>query len=191
MTRFAYVCKFCIYAKFAYVRKSDHVYAFSTHACKICTYAKVGKFAPASDQVQISFCVYTKFAYMQILSCEQKTKFAHVSIYLIVLYNCWNNIVSRLELFCLLFNLTKSCASLFLKLFYQSLIKFSSYSSVILAKYCNFDANIQTKKKLVCQIDLAKMTSVLYNHKYGKLNGYSLLNENYHNTYAYLYTFFH
>ena len=57
MTRFAYVCKFCIYAKFAYVRKSGHVYAF-THVCKICTYAKVGKFAPASDQVQISFCVY-------------------------------------------------------------------------------------------------------------------------------------
>ena len=57
MTRFAYVCKFCIYAKFAYVRKSGHVYAF-THVCKICTYAKVGKFAPASDQVQISFYVY-------------------------------------------------------------------------------------------------------------------------------------
>ena len=87
MTRFAYVCKFCIYAKFAYVRKSGHVYAF-THVCKICTYAKVGKFAPASDQVQISFCVYAKFAYMQIWSCEQKAKFAHVSIYLIVLNNC-------------------------------------------------------------------------------------------------------
>ena len=87
MTRFAYVCKFCIYAKFAYVRKSGHVYAF-THVCKICTYAKVEKFAPASDQVQISFCVYAKFAYMQIWSCEQKAKFAHVSIYLIVLNNC-------------------------------------------------------------------------------------------------------
>ena len=87
MTRFAYVCKFCIYAKFAYVRKSGHVYAF-THVCKICTYAKVGKFAPASDQVQISFCVYAKFAYMQIWSCEQKAKFAHVSIYLVVLNNC-------------------------------------------------------------------------------------------------------
>ena len=87
MTRFAYVCKFCIYAKFAYVYKSGHVYAF-THVCKICTYAKVGKFAPASDQVQISFCVYAKFAYMQIWSCEQKAKFAHVSIYLIVLNNC-------------------------------------------------------------------------------------------------------
>ena len=67
-----------------YVRKSGHVYAF-THVCKICTDAKVGKFAPASDQVQISFCVYAKFAYMQIWSCEQKAKFAHVSIYLIVL----------------------------------------------------------------------------------------------------------
>ena len=111
MTRFAYVCKFCIYAKFAYVRKSGHVYAF-THVCKICTYAKVEKFAPASDQVQISFCVYAKFAYMQIWSCEQKAKFAHVSIYLILLNNCRNNIVSRLELFCLLFNLTKNCASL-------------------------------------------------------------------------------
>ena len=87
MTRFAYVCKFCIYAKFAYVRKSGHVYAF-THVCKICTYAKVEKFAPASDQVQISFCVYAKFAYMQIWSCEQKAKFSHVSIYLIVLNNC-------------------------------------------------------------------------------------------------------
>ena len=87
MTRFAYVGKFCIYAKFAYVCKSGHVYAF-THVCKICTYAKVGKFAPASDQVQISFCVYAKFAYMQIWSCEQKAKFAHVSIYLIVLNNC-------------------------------------------------------------------------------------------------------
>ena len=65
MERFAYVCKFCIYAKFAYVCKSLHVYAF-THVCKICTYAKVGKFAPASDQVQISFCVYANFAYMQI-----------------------------------------------------------------------------------------------------------------------------
>ena len=73
MTRFAYVCKFCIYAKFAYVRKSGHVYAF-THVCKICTYAKVGKFAPASDHVQISFCVYAKFAYMQIWSCEQKAR---------------------------------------------------------------------------------------------------------------------
>ena len=143
MTRFAYICKFCIYAKFAYVRKSGHVYAF-THVCKICMYAKVGKFAPASDQVQISFCVYAKFAYMQIWSCEQKAKFAHMSIYLIVLNNCLNNIVSRLELFLILFNLTKSCASLFLKLFYQSLIKFSGCSSVILAKYCNFDANIQT-----------------------------------------------
>ena len=86
MERFAYVCKFCIYAKFAYVCKSLHVYAF-THVCKICTYAKVGKFAPASDQVQISFCVYAKFAYMQICSCECKAKFAHVSIYLIVLNN--------------------------------------------------------------------------------------------------------
>ena len=86
MTRFAYVCKFCIYAKFAYVRKSGHVYAF-THVCKICTYAKVGKFAPASDQVQISFCVYAKFAYMQIWPCEQKAKFAHASIYFIVLNN--------------------------------------------------------------------------------------------------------
>ena len=84
MERFAYVCKFCIYAKFAYVCKSLHVYAF-THVCKICTYAKVGKFAPASDQVQISFCVYANFAYMQIWSCERKAKFAHVSIYLIVL----------------------------------------------------------------------------------------------------------
>ena len=86
MTRFAYVCKFCIYAKFAYIRKSGHVYAF-THVCKISTYAKVGKFAPTSDQVQISFCVYAKFAYMQIWSYEQKAKFAHASIYLIVLNN--------------------------------------------------------------------------------------------------------
>ena len=74
------------YAKFAYVCKSLHVYAF-THVCKICTYAKVGKFAPASDQVQISFCVYANFAYMQIWSCERKAKFANVSIYLIVLNN--------------------------------------------------------------------------------------------------------
>ena len=87
MTRFAYVCKFCIYAKFAYVRKSGHVYAF-THVSKICTYAKVGKFAPTSDQVQISFCVYAKFANMQIWSCDQKAKFAHVSIFLIVLNYC-------------------------------------------------------------------------------------------------------
>ena len=84
MERFAYVCKFCIYAKFAYVCKSLHVYAF-THVCKICMYAKLGKFAPASDQVQISFCVYANFACMQIWSCERKAKFAHVSIYLIVL----------------------------------------------------------------------------------------------------------
>ena len=84
MERFAYVCKFCIYAKFAYVCKSLHVYAF-THVCKICMYAKVGKFAPASDQVQISFCVYANFAYMQIWSCERKAKLAHVSIYLTVL----------------------------------------------------------------------------------------------------------
>ena len=32
--------------------------------------------------------VYAKFAYMQIWSCEQKAKFAHVSIYLIMLNNC-------------------------------------------------------------------------------------------------------
>ena len=87
-----HICKFCVRTQiwpceFAYVHKSGHVYAF-THVCKICTYAKVGKFAPASDQVQISFCVYAKFAYMQIWSCELKAKFAHVSIYLIVLNNC-------------------------------------------------------------------------------------------------------
>ena len=87
MKRFAYVCKFCIHATFAYIRKSGHVYAF-THVCKICRYAKLGKFAPASDQVQISFCVYAKFSYIQPWSCEQKAKFAHVSIYLIVLNNC-------------------------------------------------------------------------------------------------------
>ena len=69
MTRFAYVCKFCVLSNFAYVCKSGHVYAF-THVCKICTYAKVGKFAHASDQVQISFCVY-----MQILHIF---KFGHV-----------------------------------------------------------------------------------------------------------------
>ena len=73
--------------KIWYIRKSGHMYAF-THVCKICTYAKVGKFAPASHQAQISFCVNAKFAYMQIWSCEQKAKFAHVSIYLIVLNNC-------------------------------------------------------------------------------------------------------
>ena len=94
MDRFAYVCKFYIYLKFAYVCKSVHVYAF-THVLKICTYAKVGK----SYQVQISFCVYAKFAYTQIWSCEQKAKLAHLSIYLIVLNNCRNDIVSRLELF--------------------------------------------------------------------------------------------
>ena len=70
------------------VLKSVHMERF-TQVCKICTYAKVGKFAPASDQVQISFCVYANFAYMymQIWSCESKAKFAHVSIYLIVLNN--------------------------------------------------------------------------------------------------------
>ena len=31
---------------------------------------------------------------------------------------------------------------------------------------------------------------MLYNHEYVKLNGYSLLNKNYHNTCTYLYTFF-
>ena len=95
MERFAYVCKFCIYAKFANVCKSLHVYAF-THVCKICTCAKVGKFAPASDQVQISFCVYANFAYTQIWSCEQEAKFAYVSIYLIVLYRCGIDIVLTL-----------------------------------------------------------------------------------------------
>ena len=40
---------------------------------------KLEKFAPASDQVQISFCVYANFAYMQIWSCERKAKLAHVS----------------------------------------------------------------------------------------------------------------
>ena len=34
------------FAYFAHVCKSLHLYAF-THVCKICTYAKVGKFAPA------------------------------------------------------------------------------------------------------------------------------------------------
>ena len=86
MDRFAYVCKFCIYAKFGYVCKSVHVYAF-TCVCKICTYAKVEKFAPASDQVQISFCVHANSAYTQILSKEQKANFAQVSIHLIVLIN--------------------------------------------------------------------------------------------------------
>ena len=84
MDRFAYGGNDA-YAKFAYVFKSLHMYAFS-HVCKICTYySKVEKFAPASDQVQILFCVYANFAYMQIWSCERKAKFAHVSIYLIVL----------------------------------------------------------------------------------------------------------
>ena len=77
----------CIRMQILHICKSGHVYAF-THVCKICTYAKVEKFAPASGQVQISFCVYAKFAYMQIWSCEQKAKFAHVSIYLILLNNC-------------------------------------------------------------------------------------------------------
>ena len=109
-TTFAHICKICIYAKFAYmqimsmctelkglytvhgaicirvqilhiyVRKSLHVYAF-TYVCKICTYANVRQFAPASDKVQISCCVYANFAYMQIWSCKRKAKFAHVSIY--------------------------------------------------------------------------------------------------------------
>ena len=79
MTRFAYVCTFYVYANFAYVYKSGHVYTF-THVCKICTYARVGKFAPASDQLQISFCVYANVAYMHIWSCVRKAKFAHVSI---------------------------------------------------------------------------------------------------------------
>ena len=79
-------------ANFAYMQNL-HTYANRSmcthlvHVCKICTYAKVGKFAPASDQVQISFCVYANFAYVQIWSCERKAKFAHVSIYLIVLNN--------------------------------------------------------------------------------------------------------
>ena len=72
-----------MYANFACVCKSVHVYAF-THVLKICTCVKVGKFAPSSDQVQISFCACAKIAYMQIWSCERKAKFAHVSIYLIV-----------------------------------------------------------------------------------------------------------
>ena len=133
MERFAYVCKFCIYAKFAYVCKSLHVYAF-THVCKICkicTYAKVGKFAPASDQVQISFCVYANFAYMQIRSCERKAKFAHVSIYLIML----NNLEMTLQLFGKQFNLTQSCAALSLKALYQSPIESVSCSSAFLPKY--------------------------------------------------------
>ena len=134
MERFAYVCKFCIYAKFAYVCKSLHVYAI-THVCKICTYAKVGKFAPASDQVQISFCVYANFAYMQIWSCERKAKFAHVSIYLIVLNKSCNDIVSRLQLFGKQFNLTQSCGALSLKALYQSLIKSGTCSSAFLPKY--------------------------------------------------------
>ena len=65
MDRFTPVCKICVYAKFAYVCKSVHVYAF-TLICKIRTYAKVEKFAPASDQVQILFCVYANFANTQI-----------------------------------------------------------------------------------------------------------------------------
>ena len=94
MDRFAYICKSVhtwtdlhMYAnlsmcmdRFAYVCKSVHVYAF-THVCKICMYAIVGVFSPASDQVQISFCVYANFAYTQIWSCENKATFAHVSIY--------------------------------------------------------------------------------------------------------------
>ena len=150
MERFAYVCKFCIYAKFAYVCKSLHVYTF-THECEICTYAKVGKFSPASDQVQISFCVYANFAYMQIWSCERKAKFAqcHVSIYLIVLNKSRNDVVSRLQFFGKQLNLTQSCAALSLKALYQSLIKSGSCSSVFLPKYLHVScyANIQTNIK--------------------------------------------
>ena len=79
-----HICKICVRTQ---IWPCVCIYS-RTHVCKICTYAKVGKFAPASDQMQISFCVYAKFAYMQIWLCEQKAKFAHVSIYFIVLNNC-------------------------------------------------------------------------------------------------------
>ena len=89
MDRFTPVCKICVYAKLAYVCKSVHVYAF-TSRMQILHVCKVGKFAPASDQVQISFCVYANFAYTctQIWSCVQKANFTYGSIYLIVLYKC-------------------------------------------------------------------------------------------------------
>ena len=75
-----------MYANFAYMQNL-RTYANLAICTNLLTYAKAGNFAPATDQVQISFCVYAKFAYMQIWSCEQRAIFAHVSIYLIVLNN--------------------------------------------------------------------------------------------------------
>ena len=76
-----HICKICIRMQIApCVRIYSRMQNLHVHV-----YAKVGKFAPASDQVQISFCIYANFAYMQIWSCERKAKFAQVSIYLIVL----------------------------------------------------------------------------------------------------------
>ena len=80
-------------ANFAYTQNL-HTYANLSMCTHLLPYAKfarmqkLGKFAPASDQVQISICVYANFAYTQICSCVRKANFAYVSIYLIVLYKC-------------------------------------------------------------------------------------------------------
>ena len=61
MERFAYVCKFCIYAKFAYVCKSLHVYAFSV------TYAKFARMQKLENLHLPQTKCKSHFAYMQIL----------------------------------------------------------------------------------------------------------------------------
>ena len=79
MERFAYVCKFCIYTKFAYANRS-----MCTH---LLTYAKFARMQKLENLHLPQTKCKSHFAYMQIWSCERKAKFAHVSIYLMVLNN--------------------------------------------------------------------------------------------------------
>ena len=77
-----HICKICVHTQ---ILPCVRIYSRmqNLHVCKswkICTCLR--------PSAKISFCVYAKFAFMQIWSCEQKAKFAHVSIYLIVLNNC-------------------------------------------------------------------------------------------------------
>ena len=62
---------------FAY---SSCIYANLSCVCKVCTYAKVEKFAPGSDQVQIFILRIVQILHLHVCKsgqCERKAKFAH------------------------------------------------------------------------------------------------------------------
>ena len=77
--------KACIYGAICICMQNLHMYANRSMCTHLLTYAKFA----CMQKLEYFHLPQTKckshFAYMQIWSCERKTKFAHVSIYLIVI----------------------------------------------------------------------------------------------------------